>query len=146
MMTLAIAEQRLGRSALSGGVEFFSGVDDSDPLVPERALAAGVLRQAMVDLRKFRSAKDALGRGLYSEARSWFVSNDAEWPYSFVNVCRALDLTPETTRANIFANEQASWFKHSRHVARIVATQFIGSVSNFVATRRGESLAMLQHS
>ncbi len=145
MIRLAIAEQRLDGSGLSGRAEFFSGSDNPEPLVPERALAAGVLRQAMVDLRKFRNAKGVLGRELYADARSWFVSNDAEWPYSFVNVCRALDLAPENTRAEVFADEQASWFKHSRYVARTVATQLIGSVSKFVATRRSESLAM-QHS
>lgn len=145
MMTLAIAEQRLDGGGLSGRVELFGGSDESEPLVPERALAAGVLRQAMIDLRKFHSAKGALGRELYSDARSWFVSNDAEWPYSFVNVCHALDVTPETTRAEIFADEQASWFKHSRYVARTVAAHLIGSVSNFVASRRSQSLAT-QHS
>jgi hypothetical protein len=142
---MAIAEQRLGGSGLSACVDFFSGSDDSGPLVPERALAAGVLRQAVVDLRKYRNAKGALGRELYSDARSWFVSNDAEWPYSFVNVCRALDLELENARADIFAGERAGWFKHSRHVARWFATQVIGSVSNFVASRRSAALAM-QHS
>jgi hypothetical protein len=145
MMKLAIAEQQLDGSGMSGRVEFFSGSDTSEPPVPERALAAGVLRQAMVDLRKFRNARGALGRELYSDARSWFVSNDAEWPYSFLNVCRALDLMPEDARIEIFADERAGWFKHSRYVARTVATQFIGSVSNFVTSRGREPLAM-QHS
>ncbi len=145
MTTLAIAEQRLDDGELSGRVEFFNGSDTSEPLVPERALAAGVLRQATVDLRKFRDAKGALGRELYSDARSWFVSNDAEWPYSFVNVCRALDLTPEDTRDDIFARARTGWFKHSGHVARSFATQLIGSVTTFVASRRGESIG-IQHS
>jgi hypothetical protein len=118
MMKLAIAEQRFDGGELSGRVEFFSGSDIAEPLVPERALAAGVLRQAMVDLRKFRNARGALGRELYADARSWFVSNDAEWPYSFLNVCRALDLMPEDARIEIFADERAGWFKHSRYVAR----------------------------
>ena len=144
-MTLAIAERRLDGHVVSSRVEFFSGSGSSEPLVAERALAAGVLRQAMVDLRKFRNAKGALGRELYADARSWFISNDGEWPYSFVNVCHALDLTPESTRAEIFADEQASWFKHSRYVARSVATRLIGSVSNFVASRGGKALTM-QHS
>lgn len=145
MMNLVMAEQRLAGDELASRAEYFSGSDNSEPLVPERALAAGVLRQATVDLRKFRNAKGALGRELYVDARSWFVSNDADWPYSFINVCRALDLTPEDTRLAIFADERASWFKHSRYVARTVATQFIGSVSTFVMSQRNAPLAV-QHS
>lgn len=144
MMTSAIAEQRLD-GELSGRAEFFSGSDSSAPLVPDRALASGVLRQAVVDLRKYRNAKGALSRELYSDARSWFVSNDAEWPYSFVNVCRVLDLIPEDARADIFAAENAGWLKHSRRVARAAATRLIASVSSFVPSRRGASLTV-QHS
>ena len=145
MMTLAMAEKRLDRLGWSSEAGAFSDSANSEALVPERALAAGVLRQAAVDLRKFRDGKGALGRELYSDARSWFVSNDAEWPYSFINVCRALQLTPEDVRAEVFADERAGWFMHSRSVARSVAAQFVGSVSHFVARRRGASLAV-QHS
>jgi hypothetical protein len=32
------------------------------------------------------------------EAREWFLSDDHEWPFSFVSICHCLDLNPEYLR------------------------------------------------
>ena len=122
--------------------EFAGALDKANPIEPERALAAGVLRQAANDLRRFRESEDAIGREMYWDARSWFLSNDTEWPYSFLNVCHSLGIAPENIRDEVFADARSGWLSHSRRVALATATQFVGSLSTlFFSTRRTSSLA-----
>jgi hypothetical protein len=122
--------------------EFASALDKANPIEPERALAAGVLRQAANDLRRFHESEDAVGREMYWDARSWFLSNDTEWPYSFLNVCHSLGIAPENIRDEVFADARSGWLSHSRRVALATATQFVGSLSTlFFSTRRTSSLA-----
>jgi len=54
----------------------------------ERELAAGVLKQAAYELRRFHGATTAVERELYQDAYSWVMSDDSTWPFSFLNVCR----------------------------------------------------------
>jgi hypothetical protein len=122
--------------------EFAGALDKANPIEPQRALAAGVLRQAANDLRRFHESEDAVGREMYWDARSWFLSNDTEWPYSFLNVCHSLGIAPENIRDEVFADARSGWLSHSRRVALATATQFVGSLSTlFFSTRRTSSLA-----
>jgi len=106
------------RSAASGGVpKMWSNVPE-EGLIPEamipsqfrdiwhrsraisadRALAIAVLEQAVFDLNKYRYATRRRHQRMYMEAYNWVASDDGAWPYSFVNLCDALDLTPEWLR------------------------------------------------
>jgi DNA-binding NarL/FixJ family response regulator len=38
---------------------------------------------------------------LASEARSWIESGDGRWPYSFENICSALDIDPGRVRSRL---------------------------------------------
>ena len=99
----------------------------------EADLAAGVLRQAAADVRRFRGATDPLGRELYSDARGWFIAGDAGWPYSFLNVCSALRLSPDAVFDEVFADARASWYTQSRRVAARVARSARASVAKLLA-------------
>ncbi|MGB6313504.1 MAG: hypothetical protein WBG13_13230, partial [Pseudolabrys sp.] len=59
-----------------------------------RELAAGVLKQAAEDLRRFHGATSKVERELYLDADSWVMSDDCSWPFSFPNVCRLLNRAP----------------------------------------------------
>ena len=74
---------------------------------PEVALAKGVLVQAKQDLRRFRDAPDRVGREMYRDAYSWVASNDFTWPYSFINVCEVLGMSPEVLRVELLAEHSA---------------------------------------
>jgi len=65
----------------------------------QQDLAAGVLKQAKQDLRRFRNATSTVERELYLDAYRWFTSDDSSWPFSFLNVCELLHLAPEALRA-----------------------------------------------
>ena len=66
-----------------------------------RELAAGVLKQAAEDLRRFHGATSKVERELYLDAHSWVMSDDCSWPFSFPNVCRLLNRAPEELRHDL---------------------------------------------
>ncbi len=77
------------------------------PVTPERALVIVVLWQAASDLQKFRFAKSRKQQRLYMEAYQWVASDDRSWPYSFVNLCEALKLSPDYLRAGMLKGRAA---------------------------------------
>jgi hypothetical protein len=110
-----------------------------------RELAAGILQQAKADLWRFRKSKDKAGREVYSDALSWFLSNEAQWPCSFRNVCRFLGLSPEEVRERVFTDAHSGWVAHSGRVALATATQGVGSLLSLFLTQR-DSPAVVQRS
>src|SRR5262245_17639808 len=74
------------------------------PPTPNKGLAVGVLKQAAYDLRRYRTATKAPDREVYLDAHSWITAYDSSWPYSFMNVCKLLDLCPEMVRAELLAD------------------------------------------
>src|SRR5262245_50530504 len=74
------------------------------PPTPEKGLAIGVLKQAAYDLRRYRTATKAADQEVYLDAQSWLTAYDSSWPYSFMNVCKLLNLCPEIVRAELMAD------------------------------------------
>ena len=70
-------------------------------ITPERELALAVLWQAVIDLAKYRFARRRQEQRLYIDAYEWVFSDDETWPYSFVDLCEAFRLTPETVRSRV---------------------------------------------
>src|SRR5207249_1559056 len=95
---------------------------------PEKGLAAGVLKQAAHDLRRFRGATKGLRRELYLDASSWITANDFSWPYSFVNVCKLLDLSPDVVRAEVLADASRGWLDYWTQRAGRVSCKVQASV------------------
>ena len=91
---------------------FFVPPAEAPVPTPEKGLAAGVLKQAAHDLRRFRGATKGLRRELYLDASSWITANDFSWPYSFVNVCRLLDVSPDVVRAEVQADASLGWLDY----------------------------------
>ena len=79
---------------------------------PEKGLAAGVLKQAARDLRRFHAATKGLKRELYLDAYSWIMANDFSWPYSFVNVCELLGVSPDVVRGEVLADASLGWLDY----------------------------------
>jgi hypothetical protein len=102
---------------------------------PQVALAKGVLIQARQDLRRFRAAQDGIGREMYRDAYSWVASNDSLWPYSFLNVCQALDFSPDVLREELLGSTQPGWYSHSRRIAQRISTLLRGSLTNVFGPR-----------
>src|ERR1700693_560310 len=78
----------------------------------QRELASGILKQAAQDLRRFHGATSAVERELYLDAYSWVISDDSSWPFSFLNVCQLLNLTPESLRQELLADASLGLFSY----------------------------------
>jgi hypothetical protein len=100
---------------------------------PEKGLAAGVLKQAAHDLRRFRGATKGFRRELYRDADSWITANDFSWPYSFVNVCKLLDLSPDVVRAEVLADASLGWLDYWTQRAGRVSRKVQASVARVFA-------------
>lgn len=79
-------------------VQFDSLWRSSTPPAGVRALLFAMLEQAALDLQSRRFGRRREARRNYSEARQWVTSNDRSHPFSFVNICEALKLSPDRTR------------------------------------------------
>jgi hypothetical protein len=82
-------------------------------------LAAGILKQAGRDLQRFHGATSEIEREFYLDAHSWIMSDDCSWPFSFLNVCQALNLAPETVREEVLGDMSIGAFGYwSRRCGR----------------------------
>ena len=92
------------------------------PPTPEKGLAVGVLKQAAYDLRRYRTATKAADREVYLDAHSWITAYDSSWPYSFMNVCKLLNLCPEVVRAELMADAALGpfhyWIRRAGRLSR----------------------------
>jgi len=104
-------------------------------------LAGEILKQAVVDLRRFHGATSGVEREFYLDAYRWVMSDDCSWPFSFLNVCQALNLEPATSREEILADRSLGVFGYwSRRCGR-AARRFKILLSNIFANERTPSTA-----
>jgi hypothetical protein len=100
----------------------------------EKDLAAGVLKQAARDLRRYRAATKGAKRELYLDAYSWITAYDFSWPYSFVNVCKLFDVCPEIIRAELLADASLSplhyWSRRADRLSKKVKSSFVRVFAN----------------
>ena len=81
-----------------------NAADDQQFETSRRDLAAGILKQAALDLRRFHGPTSAVEREFYLDAHRWVTSDDCNWPFSFLNVCQVLNLAPETVREEVLGD------------------------------------------
>lgn len=77
-----------------------------------REMAAGVLKQAKQDLRRFRKGTSKIRQELFLDAYRWVTANDFAWPFSFLNVCRLLNLEPESVRQELMSDLSLGTFAY----------------------------------
>ncbi len=81
--------------------QFFARRCTGTLLRPEQRLALAVLEDAVAAFQTNATAKHEQGRRYYAEAAAWLTSDDTSWPFSFVNVCHAVGLDPESIRSGL---------------------------------------------
>ena len=106
-----------------------------------RDLAAGILKQAAVDLRRFHGATSGLEREFYLDAYRWVTSDDYSWPFSFLNVCRLLNVAPETVREEILGDLSLGAFGYWARRCGRVARRFKIFLSNIFTNERNTNAA-----
>ena len=106
-----------------------------------RDLAAEILKQATLDLRRFHGATSAVEREFYLDAHRWVTSDDCSWPFSFLNVCQLLDLIPETVREEVLAEMSLGVFGYWTRRCRRTARKFQIFLSNLFTNERTANAA-----
>ncbi len=76
----------------------------------QKELAAGVLKQAEQDLRQFHSATSRVEREIYADVYRWFTTHDCSSPFSFLNVCQLLNLSPDVVRQELLGDAALGFF------------------------------------
>jgi len=112
------------------------------PPIAEKGLALGVLKQAAYDLRRFRAATKGADREVYLDAYSWITAHDFSWPYSFMNICKLLNLCPEVVRTELLADATLGqvhyWIRRAGRLSRRLSASV---VRVFEACRNADELA-----
>jgi hypothetical protein len=118
-----------------------NAADDYQFETSRKDLAAGILKQARLDLRRFHDATSEIEREFYLDAYRWVMSDDCSWPFSFLNVCQVLNLIPETVREEVLADMSLGALRYwSRRCGRI-ARRFKVFLSNIFTNERTANAA-----
>jgi hypothetical protein len=111
------------------GAQFFIPPAEPPEVTAEKGQAAGVLKQAAHDERRFHAATTGVKRELYLDAYSWITANDFSWSYSFVNVCKLLDVCPEVIRTELLADASLGsfgyWIKRGGRLSQALRASII---------------------
>ena len=67
----------------------------------EYFLADAVLREAIHEYRKYARYQSRPGVKLFYEVDQWFSADDRDSCFSFINLCRILDLEPTYIRTGL---------------------------------------------
>jgi hypothetical protein len=104
-------------------------------------LAAGILKQAALDLRRFHGGTSAVEREFYVDAYRWVMSDDCSWPFSFLNVCQTLNLAPETAREEVLGDFSLGAFGYWARRCGRAARRFKIFLGNILTNERTATAA-----
>ena len=118
-----------------------NAADDYHFETSQKELAAEILKQAAVDLRRFHGATSAVEREFYLDAHRWVTSDDSSWPFSFLNVCQTLNLAPETVREEVLGDLSLGAFGYWTRRCGRAARKFQIFLSNIFTNERTANAA-----
>ena len=72
---------------------------------PERRLLLAMLEDALTTALRIEPTNGRRRVSPRAQARSWILSEDVRWPYSFVNVCAFLGFDPVYLRRSVMIGE-----------------------------------------
>ena len=79
-------------------------------LEPEKALMLAVLEDAVTCIQKYALSSQAKEKRLFRQTRDWILTEDDEWPFSFVNICEAVGLDHGYVRRAVTSMKE--WKSH----------------------------------
>ena len=118
-----------------------NAADDYQFETSRKDLAAGILKQAALDLRRFHGGTSAVEREFYLDAHRWVISDDCSWPFSFLNVCQLLNLAPEAVRGDVLGDLSSGVFGYWTRRCGRAARRFKIFLSSIFTTERSANAA-----
>jgi hypothetical protein len=68
---------------------------------PEKRLQVAVLADAVLTFHRWAGDERARGRRLFAEVETWFASDEAHGPFTFVAICDSLKFDPTYIRRGL---------------------------------------------
>lgn len=81
--------------------QYFDRVGSDAAYLPEKRLMLAVLEDAIATFQRYALSDTPRNRRLAEEVEEWASGTEGEWPFSFLNICQALDLEPEYLRTGM---------------------------------------------
>jgi hypothetical protein len=78
--------------------QYFDRVGADAAHQPEKRLMLAVLEEAIATFQRHVVAGTRRSQRLVEEVEEWVAGGESEWPFSFENVCAALDIEAEYLR------------------------------------------------
>ncbi len=82
--------------------QFFDRRQAEGSAQPEKRLMLAVMEDAIATFQKSLPEANRRQRRLLRETEEWIQSNDTSWPFSFENICAALDIEVDYMRQGLF--------------------------------------------
>ena len=108
----------------------------------QRDLAAGVLRQAGQNLWRFYGRTSRVEGELYHDAYRWLTVAECSWPFSFLNVCQLLNLSPENVRQELIGDLSLGVFTYRARRCQRAASRFLASFGQLFVSEGNASASM----
>ena len=103
MATLRIEEQ--SPAVLEADIivpsQFFDRIRAERSSQPEKRLMLAVMEDAITTFQKSVHGATRRQRRLLKETEEWIGSSDMSWPFSFENICTALDIEADYMRSGL---------------------------------------------
>ena len=81
--------------------QFFDRIKAERSSQPEKRLMLAVMEDAVATFQKSAPAITRRQRRLLKETEEWISATDHTWPFSFENICAALDIEADYLRGGI---------------------------------------------
>lgn len=81
--------------------QYFETTRRKNRLEPEKKLMLAVLEDAIWCFQNCLRAQNKRRKGLFDDAEEWIMEEDADWLFSFQNICDVLGLNPEYMREGL---------------------------------------------
>lgn len=80
--------------------QYFDRMGTDAAFQPEKRLMLAVLEEAIATFQRHALSETRRSQRMVEEVEEW-IAGGHEWPFSFANICAALDLDPEYLRAGM---------------------------------------------
>jgi hypothetical protein len=94
--------------------QYFDRMGSDAAFQPEKRLMLAVLEEAIATYQRHATADSRRSQRLVDEVEEWVSGESGEWPFSFDNICAALDLDAEYLRTGM-----ARWKETERRKAAL---------------------------
>ncbi len=88
---------------LAGGEIVAAQIPTSSDWSREKKLAAAAFTSGLINIRDNAGSTSRRRRREVEEDLQWVLSDDAEWPYSFVRLCELFSMNPIWVRERVLA-------------------------------------------